>query len=114
MALNILSFSVSRLEDALHGITTLQPSWADQPWPYKFSVSSLIPESTSSGELNPAPVHLEGGQRLGTRRERTLEARHHRRQRNARNARRTFRPHPAPTEVSELSFGANLISRAGS
>ena len=39
MALSVLSFSVSRLEDYIHGTTSLQPSWADQPWPYKFSVS---------------------------------------------------------------------------
>ena len=91
MTLNILSFSVSRLEDALHGITTLQPSWADQPWPYKFSVSPHL-DTRTLAELNPAAVPLEGGQRLGARRELTLEARHHRRQRNARDARRTFPP----------------------
>jgi len=38
MALSVLSFSVNRVQDSVHGLTTtLQPSWADQPWPYKFS-----------------------------------------------------------------------------
>ena len=42
MALNVLSFSVSREQDSLLGVASLQPSWADQPWPYTFSVSPIL------------------------------------------------------------------------
>jgi hypothetical protein len=80
MALNVLSFSVRRVQDSVYGLTTLQPSWADQPWPYKFSVSPIpVMVLTRQRELNPVPEFLEGGWRLGSRRECTMEARHNRR-----------------------------------
>ena len=60
MALSVLSFSVSRLQDSLLGTAALQPSWADQPWPYKFSVSPVLRPVLT--ELIPvAAVFLEGG-----------------------------------------------------
>jgi hypothetical protein len=77
MALSVLSFSVRRFQDSLYGLTTLQPSWADQPWPYKFSVSStFVTGMTGQSELSPVPELLEGGWRLGTGWECAMEARH--------------------------------------
>jgi hypothetical protein len=62
MTLSVLSFSVSHLQNSLLGVTPLQPSWADQPWPYKFSVSPTLGACSDwFRELNPAVVLLEGG-----------------------------------------------------
>ena len=76
MALNILSFSVNRVQDSGYGVTALQPSWADQPWPYKFSVSKKKPSAFRWLVSERAPSFLEGGRRLGTRWKCTMEARH--------------------------------------